>query len=139
MPTALARASKFSGISDYLPTANEEICLLVQVESQAGLDALDDILKVVGVDGVFIGPSDLAADMGYLGNAGAPEVQAAIETAIAKIKASGKAAGIMSLDEAGAKKWADAGTDFIAVAIDVMVYANTMRALAASRKALIKG
>lgn len=137
--SALARASMFSAIPDYLPTANDEICLLVQVENRAGMAALDDILAVEGVDGVFIGPSDLAADMGYLGNAGAPEVQDAIAGAVAKIKASGKAAGIMALDEAGAKKWADAGCDFIAVCIDVVLYATQMRALAASRKAAIKG
>ncbi|MFZ2100533.1 MAG: HpcH/HpaI aldolase/citrate lyase family protein, partial [Oricola sp.] len=62
---ALARASKFSAIPDYLATADSEICLLLQVENRAGMAALDDILAVEGVDGIFIGPSDLAADMGY--------------------------------------------------------------------------
>ncbi|MGB1156640.1 MAG: HpcH/HpaI aldolase family protein [Alphaproteobacteria bacterium] len=137
--SALARASGFSQIKDYLPTANEEICLLVQVESRAGLEALDDILKVVGIDGVFIGPADLAADMGYLGQTDAPEVIAAIEDALTRIRNAGKAAGIMATDEASAKKWADQGANFIAVAIDVLVYAQNMRALAKARKALIKG
>ena len=69
---ALARASRFSAIPDYIATANAQMCLLVQVETRAGLAALDDILGVEGVDGVFIGPSDLAADMGYLGDARCP-------------------------------------------------------------------
>lgn len=77
---ALARASDYNGIPDYLQTANNEICLLLQVESIAGIEALDDILAVEGVDGVFVGPADLAADMGFLGRPGAPEVQAVIVT-----------------------------------------------------------
>lgn len=64
--SSLARASKFGTITDYLTTADDEICLLVQVENRAGMDALDDILTVDGIDGVFIGPADLAADMGHL-------------------------------------------------------------------------
>lgn len=137
--SALARASMFSATPDYLASANDEICLLVQVENRAGMAALDDILTVEGVDGVFIGPSDLAADMGYLGDPGAPAVQAAIAEAVSKIKAAGKAAGIMALDEAGGRKWAEAGCDFIAVCIDVVLYASQMRALAASRKAALTG
>lgn len=135
----LARASGFNAIGDYLATANDEICLLVQVESQAGMKELDKILQVVGVDGVFIGPSDLAADMGFLGNSEAPEVQAAIESAISRIRAAGKAAGILTGDAAGAKKWADLGANFVAVGVDVMVYTKAMRTLAQERKALIKG
>jgi len=76
--SALARASDFAAIPDYLTTARDEICLLVQVENQKGLATLNDILAVDGIDGVFIGPSDLAADMGFIGKAGAPEVKAAV-------------------------------------------------------------
>ena len=72
-----ARASGFNTHVDYLQTANDQICLFVQVESRAGLTALSDILAVEGVDGVFIGPSDLSADLGHLGNPNAPEVVAA--------------------------------------------------------------
>lgn len=127
---SLARASNFGGIPDYLTTADEQICLLVQVESQAGLDALDDILAVDGIDGVFIGPADLAADMGYLGQAKEPKVVNAIENAISKIAASDKAAGILTLDETFANRCMELGATFVAVGIDVTTYANAMRSLA---------
>lgn len=94
----LARASDYNGVKDYLQTANNEICLLLQVESVAGIDALDDIVAVEGVDGIFIGPADLAADMGMLGNPAAPEVQAAVNEALIRIRGAGKAAGILTAD-----------------------------------------
>src|SRR5690606_28452743 len=93
---ALARASHFNRIPDYLATANEQVCLLVQVESRKGVNALDDILAVEGVDGIFVGPADLAADMGYLGRPGAPEVVEAVEGAIRRIVAAGRPAGILT-------------------------------------------
>jgi len=132
--SALARASNFGGIPDYVTTADDEICLLVQVESQAGLDALDDILKVEGIDGVFIGPADLAGDMGYLGKPKEPKVVAAIEEAIVKIASSDKAAGILTLDETFANKCIDLGAKFVAVGIDVTAYATAMRSIAAKFK-----
>ncbi|MET4101531.1 4-hydroxy-2-oxoheptanedioate aldolase [Roseovarius sp. MBR-78] len=128
---ALARASRFSGIADYIPTANAQMCLLVQVESRAGLAALDDILTVEGVDGVFIGPSDLAADMGYLGDATAPEVQDAIRDALARIAAAGRAPGILALDPETAGRYRDWGARFLAVGIDVVLLAQAARALVA--------
>ncbi len=127
---ALARASDFSGIADYLTTAREQICLLAQVENNKGMEALDDILAVDGIDGVFIGPSDLAADMGFLGQTGAPEVQAAVLDAIKRIVASGKAAGILTLDEEMQRKCRDLGATFIATDIDVTLFARSMRASA---------
>jgi len=130
---ALARASDFSGIADYLTTAREEICLLVQVENLKGMAALDDILTVEGIDGVFIGPSDLAADMGFIGQAGAPEVKAAVIGAMEKIAASDKAAGILTLDEAMQERCREIGASFIATEIDVTLFARNMRA--ASRQA----
>lgn len=133
---ALARASDFSGTADYLTTARDQICLLVQVESQKGLAGLDDILKVDGIDGVFIGPSDLAADMGYLGQTGAPEVHAAVLGAITKIAASGKAAGVLTLDKALQTQCRDAGATFIATDIDVMLFARNMRQSAQEAHAL---
>ena len=132
--SALARASGFSGIPDYLTTANDEICVIVQIENKAGLDALDDILAVEGVDGVFIGPSDLSADLGHIGQPGATEVVVAIDTALAKIAASDKASGIMSLDPAAAKAYLARGVDFVAVGIDVTIMAKAMRAVAAEFK-----
>jgi len=128
-----ARASRFSGISDYLTTADQQICLLVQVENRAGVAALDDILKVEGVDGVFIGPSDLSTDMGYAGNVDAPEVQDTIRDALGRIAAAGKAPGIMSLGE-GTPAYLDAGAQFIAVAIDVMLLVKAARATVAEWK-----
>lgn len=118
---ALARASSYNGIADYLQTANDEVCLLLQVESLAGISALDDILAVEDVDGVFIGPADLAADMGYLGRPGAPEVQAVVNDALARIRAAGKAAGILTSDQALAKGYAENGIEFLAVGSDVGV------------------
>lgn len=131
---ALARASRFNAIPDYLQTADAEICLLVQVESRRGLEALDGILSVDGVDGVFIGPADLAADLGYLGKPGAPEVQAAVEDALRRIVASGKAAGILTADAALARRYLDLGATFVAVGTDVTVLQKALAALAASFK-----
>ncbi len=128
--SALARASDFSGIADYLTTAREEICLLAQVENQKGMEALDDILAVEGLDGVFIGPSDLAADMGYIGQAGAPAVKAAVLDAMERIVASGKAAGILTLDKELQQQCRDLGATFIATEIDVTLFARNMRASA---------
>jgi len=131
---ALARASDFSGIADYLTTARDEICLIVQVENRKGLAALDEILAVKGLDGVFIGPSDLAADMGFIGQAGAPEVKEAVLEATRKIVASGKAAGVLTLDKAQQRACRDLGASFIATEIDVMLFARTMRSAAESAK-----
>ena len=127
---ALARASRFSGIADYVQHADEGLCLLVQVENRAGLAALDDILAVDGVDGVFIGPADLAADMGHRGHPDAPEVRGAIADAIARIRAAGKPAGILATDEGQAREWLGHGVGFLAVGIDVLVLAQGLRGLA---------
>jgi len=124
---ALARASHFSAIPDYIGTANAQICLLVQVETRAGIAALDDILAVDGVDGVFIGPSDLAADMGFAGDSSAPEVQEVIKDALARIKAAGKAPGILALDHATAQTYRGWGAQFLAVGIDVVMLAKAAR------------
>ncbi|MCV6577292.1 MAG: 4-hydroxy-2-oxoheptanedioate aldolase [Cohaesibacter sp.] len=132
--SALARASQFAAIPDYLQTADEQICLLLQVENRAGLAALDDILAIDGVDGVFIGPSDLAADMGHIGNPAAPDVMAAVEDAIKRIAASGKAPGILTLNMDFAKTCLDLGATFVATGIDVTLFNTAMRALAKQSK-----
>lgn len=116
---ALGRASQFSRIDDYLETANAEICLIVQIESRAGLAALDEIAALDGIDALFIGPSDLAADMGYLGQPGHPEVTAAITDAFARIRNAGKARGIMTLSLEHARLYRDMGADFMAIGTDV--------------------
>lgn len=128
--SALARASGFSAVPDYLTTANAQICLILQVESVAGLAALDAILAVPGPDGVFIGPSDLAADMGHLGNPLHPEVKAAVLDAIIRIRAAGRAAGVLSTDPAYIADCTAAGANFVGVGIDVTLFAGALRALA---------
>lgn len=127
---ALARASKFSTITDYGTTADAQICLLVQVENLRGMAALDDILAVDGVDGVFIGPADLAADMGHMGNADHPEVQAAIMDALTRIKAAGKAPGILSMRDGMTHDAITAGAQFVAVGADILLLGQAARALA---------
>ncbi len=129
--SALARASVFSAIPDYLTTANDQICLIVQIESLKGLAALDAILAIEGLDAVFIGPADLAADMGHLGNAGEPAVKAAVLDALRRIRAAGKAAGVLSTEPDFIADCTAAGANFVGVGIDVLLYAQSMRALAA--------
>jgi len=129
--SALARASRWNRVGDYLHGANDEMAVLVQVETRAGLDAIDAIARVEGVDGVFIGPADLAADLGHLGNPGHPDVQAAIDGAIRMIKAAGKAPGILSADEAAARRYLEAGAQFVAVGVDTTLLARSAERLAA--------
>ncbi|KVG88467.1 4-hydroxy-2-oxo-heptane-1,7-dioate aldolase [Burkholderia ubonensis] len=132
--SALARASRWNRIGDYLPRANGEMAVLVQVETRAGLDAIDAIARVEGVDGVFIGPADLAADLGHLGNPGHPDVQAAIDHAIRAIKAAGNAPGILGVDEAAAWRYLEAGALFVAVGVDATLLARSAERLAAQFK-----
>jgi len=128
--SSLARASRFSAVPDYLATANAQICLMLQIESRAGLAALDAILAISEVDCVFIGPADLAADMGHLGNAAHPEVRAAVMDAIRRISGSGKAAGVLSTEDAFLAECKAAGARFIGVGIDVLTFVEAMRARA---------
>lgn len=128
--SALARASRFAAIPDYLKTANDQICLILQVESVKGLAELDEILAVPGVDGVFIGPSDLAADMGLIGQPGHPEVKVAVLDALARIRAAGRAAGVLSTDRAYIAECKTAGANFVGVGIDVTLLAASLRSLA---------
>ena len=128
---SLARASRFGEITDYGPTADAEICLLVQVENRAGMAALDDILQVDGVDGVFIGPADLSADMGYMGQINHPEVRATIMDALGRIRAAGKAPGILSTQAGMARNALEVGAQFVAVGADSMLLTGAARDLAA--------
>lgn len=128
--SALTRATQFGRIANYPKIAEAEICLLVQIETQAGLDALEDICAVDGVDGVFVGPGDLAASLGYIGQMGHEVVVAAIEDALKRIKACGKPAGILTGDVAFAKRSIELGTSFTAVGVDVGLLARAADALA---------
>ena len=128
--SAIGRASGWNRTPDYLQKASDDICLLLQVESVAGLEALDAIAGTEGVDGVFIGPSDLAAALGHLGNPAHKDVQTAIEDGIARIRARGKAAGILIADEALARRYLELGATFVAVGTDVTILARGAEALA---------
>lgn len=126
---ALARASNFNLTPDYLTTANDEICLLLQVESMSGIEALDEILNVEGVDGIFIGPADLAADMGFVGKPNEPKVQEVIIEALNKINQSNKASGILTSDPSLLKNYKQIGINFLAVGSDVGVLINGLKSL----------
>lgn len=127
---ALARASHFNRIPDYLTTANDQVCLLVQVESQVAMSNIEEIAAVDGVHGIFIGPSDLAADMGYLGRPNQPEVQALVEDGLARIIQSGKPAGILTADRSLAARYISLGATFVAVGTDVTLLSQATTALA---------
>ncbi len=128
---AVARASRWGARRDYLNEANGEVCLLVQAETTTALANLAAICDVEGVDGVFIGPADLAASMGHRGNPGHPDVQAAIEQAIATIVASGKAAGTLTGDTTLARRYLELGATFVAVGIDITLMVQAARKLSA--------
>lgn len=123
------RAGRFGLIPDYGKTADDQICLLVQVENRAGLDALDEILTIDGIDGVFIGPADLSADLGHMGDMMLPEMQTIIMNSIEKISKSGKAAGILSLNDEMTQKALDSGARFVAVGMDLISMVKSSRAL----------
>ncbi len=129
------RATQWGRIQGYYKRVEEELCLLVQVESRQGLENLDAIVATPGVDGVFIGPADLSADMGHLGEPRHPEVQMAIEDAVRRIRQAGKAAGILARGEESARHWLKAGCNFVAVGVDAVLLAEAADSLAAKCKA----
>lgn len=130
--SAYARSSRWGRFDDYQRAANAQVCLLVQAESTAALDQIEAICAVDGVDGVFIGPADLSASMGYLGQPAHPEVRAAIDRAIQRIRACGKAPGILTVDESLARHYLEQGAVFVAVGIDTGLLARAASTLAAS-------
>jgi len=127
----MTRATRFGRVADYVKRADEELCLLVQVETRQGLDALEAIARTDGVDGVFIGPADLAAGLGHPGDMAHADVQSAIRAAIARIRDCGKAAGILATDDASARRYIEWGTTFTAVGMDAMILARETERLAA--------
>lgn len=122
--SALARASRWNRVPDYIHRANDAMCVLVQIETREALKNLPQILDVEGVDGVFIGPADLSADMGHGGNPQHPEVQAAIEDTIQQIRQAGKAPGILMANEQLAKRYLELGALFVAVGVDTTLLAR---------------
>jgi 4-hydroxy-2-oxoheptanedioate aldolase len=129
---AMHRASRFGRVKEYLQGAVEEICVLVQLETRKALQNLEEIASVEGIDGLFIGPSDLAADLGHLGNPGHLEVQKAIEDGVERGKRAGKSMGILSFDRDQANRYLQLGFSFVAVGSDVGVLARQSEALAAA-------
>ncbi len=134
MGSALARASRWQAHGRYVLEANEQVCVLVQAETVQAMSHLDAIAATPGVDGVFIGPADLSASMGHPGNAGHPDVQAAIFDGIARIRAAGKAPGILATTEPLARQWLQAGAQFVAVGADTMLLAAGASSLLAQYK-----
>ena len=118
------RANRYGRVPDYHRKANQDICVLVQVETRAAVSQIEAIAAIEGVDGIFIGPSDLAADLGHLADNGHPEVQTLIADACARIRAAGKAAGILSGAAEDAARYFDMGFTFVAVGSDLGILAQ---------------
>jgi 4-hydroxy-2-oxoheptanedioate aldolase len=131
------RANRFGRVPDYLHTAADDICVLVQLETRAALGQLEAIGAVEGIDGLFIGPSDLAASLGHLGNAAHPDVQAAIADACTRARAIGKPTGILAPVEADARRYFAMGFTFVAIGSDVGLLANGSSALNARMREAI--
>lgn len=125
----VSRSSRFGRVANYHKTAHEQICILVQVESLVGIDNIEKIAKVPGIDGVFIGPGDLSADMGHLGDQGQKDVVELIETSIRRIVAAGNRPGILTGDETLARRYMKAGCIFTAVGLDTGILARGAEAL----------
>ncbi len=128
--TASGRASRYGRITDYAKKADSEICVLVQVETRSALDQLEAIAKVEGIDGVFIGPADLAASFGHVGNPAHPEVQRALEDAARRLTTIGKPAGILTPNEEEARRYIGWGYNFVAVGADLGLLKGGADALA---------
>jgi 4-hydroxy-2-oxoheptanedioate aldolase len=125
------RATRFGRVKDYFRKASDEICVLVQIETRLGLDNLEKIASVEGIDGLFIGPADLSAGLGHLGNQNHPQAQAAIDGAIRRIRACGKAPGILWNDDTLSRRALDNGALFVAVGSDLLMLARETEKLAA--------
>ena len=123
------RSNRFGTVADYFRDINSQICVLVQIESRAGLAAAGEIAAVDGVDGIFVGPSDLAAGLGHLGDANHPSVQAAIGQVFAAAKSAGKPSGILTPVEADARRYLEMGFSFVAVGSDLGVFRMATQAL----------
>jgi 4-hydroxy-2-oxoheptanedioate aldolase len=122
----MTRATRYGQVDNYFQEVEDELCLLVQVETIAGLEALEAIAKTDGVDGVFIGPADLSASMGLPGQTSHPKVRAAIDQAIEQLQSLGVPSGILTLDTAESASFINQGTNFTAVGVDLALLANAV-------------
>jgi 4-hydroxy-2-oxoheptanedioate aldolase len=129
-----SRSSRFGRIKDYHTRAEDEICVLLQIETKLGPENLEAIARVEGVDGIFIGPGDLSAGLGYLGNQGHPEVHRVIEEAIGRIRTCGNIPGILTGDETLARRSIELGCLFTAVGSDTGLLTRGSEQLAARFK-----
>ncbi|MFA5664514.1 aldolase/citrate lyase family protein [Castellaniella sp.] len=127
--TALARAARWKLIPDYLQRANDEICLMVQVESVRALENLEAITAVDGVDGVFFGPTDLGASMGHIHDPGNPAIRQAVEDGMRTVLSMGKAAGVLTTSQAFAQSCLALGAQFVAVGLDTLLIIDAAKAL----------
>ncbi|UTW01896.1 4-hydroxy-2-oxoheptanedioate aldolase [Amphritea atlantica] len=130
--SSLARAANWNRIPGYLQKANDEICLIVQAETVTAMANLEEIAAVEGVDAVFIGPSDLSASMGHIGNPDHPDVVAAIENGFKVINEAGKAAGLLCINPAKARHYVEKGAKFVGVGVDTLLLGNAAKQLAES-------
>ena len=130
MGAMLARASGYGEIVDYVSSANEQIFLFVQIESAQAVENVDAIAATPGVDGIFVGPADLSADMGFVGQMDAPEVLAAIDHVYARTKAAGKVIGTITFDTGDFQNQIDKGVQFLGLGGDSYALQTTLRALA---------
>jgi 2-dehydro-3-deoxyglucarate aldolase len=123
------RHNRYGTVPDYLAKVNDNVCVLVQIESNPGVAAIDAIAAVDGIDGIFVGPSDLAAALGHLGNAGHPDVQKAIRHLFDRARAHGKQSGILAPVEADARRYLEWGATFVAVGSDLGLFRGATQAL----------
>ena len=134
MASGVVRASGYGADADYVAQAGAQICLMVQAETRQAVENVDEIAALDGVDCIFVGPSDLAADMGYHGDSSVPEVQEAIAHVLARARAAGKGAAMFCMSPAELPKYRDMGANFLAVASDVVSFAAAMRGRVAEAK-----
>jgi len=129
--SALARSARWNRVEDYLQNADEHVSVFVQIETSDGVDAAAEIATVEGIDGVFVGPSDLAASLGLLGQQTHPDVTAAVRRAFSAVRAAGTPVGVNAFDPSVAESYLDAGASFVLVGADVALLARGSEGLAA--------
>ena len=125
------RANQFGRVEDYFSRIESETAVLIQAETLTTLEHIDALTDIDGVDGVFFGPSDISADFGLIGQPGHPEVKNAVIDGIKKVRAAGKSAGVMTLDDGLIAEYRDAGANFLSIGLDTNLLAKAVDALAA--------
>jgi 2-dehydro-3-deoxyglucarate aldolase len=123
------RSNRYGTVKDYFQVINDNIAVLVQIESQKGVEAADEIAAVPGVDCLFVGPGDLAAALGHIGNPSQPDVQAAMKRVLDAAARHGKASGILAPAEADARRYLEMGFNFVGVGSDLGVFRAATQAL----------